>query len=222
MVLASSNNFAKGQGLDIHLRTTIRDNWSFISGAALRIGEDILEVHSFGKYYLNGVEDAPLPPKFGGLPISHKVQKRRPDHFTIYTNPGKVQIRVFHDFVSVNIQDPSPESFGDTVGLMGDFKTGAWLMRDGETMATNPNEFGAEWQVQENESQLFVEEGSVKPPETCRLPDPSKEERRRLEESSVTVETAKAACAHWKEDKDVCMHDVLLTGDLDVAVAGAY
>lgn len=96
LVLVSSEKFANGLGLDIHIRTTIRDDWSYISATALRIGEDILEVHSFGKYYLNGVENAPLPKKFGGFAIDHKIpkHKNRPDRFIIYTNSGKIDIRV--------------------------------------------------------------------------------------------------------------------------------
>ena len=222
-MLVSSENFANGLGLDIHLRTTIRDDWSYISAAALRIGTDILEVHSYGKYYLNGEENAPLPKTFAGFQFSRRVQKRRPDRFIIFTDQGMMEIRVFHDFVSVHIQDPTAEGFGDSVGLMGGFGTGAWLLRDGETMTRDPNAFGSEWQVRDDENQLFVEDGPVKYPEACRLPVAVTEEgRRRLEESSVTMEMAEEACKHWIEDKDVCIEDVLRTGDIDIALAGAY
>ena len=222
MVLASSKKFAHGLGLDIHLRTTIRDDWSYISAAALRIGDDILEVQSFGKYYLNGVEGAPMPKDFAGFHISHKQQKRRPDRFIVYTNYGKIEIRVFKDFVSVNIAKPTEEGFGDVVGMMGTFQTGTWLLRDGDSTTTDANKFGNEWQVQDHEHQLFIQEGSVKWPQACILPDPTKASRRRLAESSISLEMAQEACAHWTEDKDLCIQDVLVTGDLDIAAAGAF
>jgi hypothetical protein len=46
--------------------------------------------------------------------------------------------------------------------------------------------------------------------------------RRRLSESSVTELAAEKACAHWGEGKDDCVFDVLTTGDLEMAVVGAY
>lgn len=223
MVLVSSDKFANGLGLDVHIRTTIRDDWSYISGVAIRIGDDILEVHSFGKHYLNGVEDATIPKKFAGFNISRQVPKvpRRPMQFVIHASDAKINIRVFNDFVGVNMQHPTVEGFKDSVGLMGAFETGAWVMRNGETVI-DPNRFGSDWQVQGHEHQLFVEEGTIKWPQACLLPTPTKEARRRLEESSITQEVSEEACAHWIQDKDICIHDVLLTHDLDIAVAGAY
>jgi hypothetical protein len=68
LVLLHSNKFAAGRGIDIHIRTSRRQQGdtmdtdndmvsSYISGVAVRIGphDDILEVSSHGTYYLNGV-----------------------------------------------------------------------------------------------------------------------------------------------------------------------
>lgn len=183
LVLAQGKQFGQGIGLDIHIRTTIRNDWSYVSAAALRIGEDILEVHSFGKYYLNGVEGAPIPKEFGGYPFSHKQQKKRPDRFIVYTDYGKVEVRVFKDFVSVGITSPTVEGFGDVVGLMGSFGKGEWLLRDGETITDDPVVFGNEWQVQtDHEHQLFLQDGPVVYPDPCRLPLTTSSDHRRLEE----------------------------------------
>ncbi len=47
--------------------------------------------------------------------------------------------------------------------------------------------------------------------------------RRLLETSAVDEAAAEKACAHWgKEGKDDCVFDVLTTGDLEMAVVGAY
>lgn len=221
LVLVSSEKFANGLGLDIHIRTKIRDDWSYISAAVIRIGEDILEVHSFDKYYLNGVEDAPLPGKFGGFDLHLQKQKRRPTRFIIFTKQGKIEIRVVKYFVGVNVFNPIEEGFGDSVGLMGHYETGVWLMRDGTTV-NDPNEFGNEWQVRDHESQLFLQDGTVKWPQKCIMPQPLEEARRRLDEPSITEEMAEEACKHWMKDKDLCIDDVVRTQDLDIAAAGAY
>jgi hypothetical protein len=47
--------------------------------------------------------------------------------------------------------------------------------------------------------------------------------RRRLSESSgELLAAAEKACAHWVDGKDDCVFDVLTTGDLEMAVVGAY
>ena len=53
-------NFALGLGLDIHIRTKIRYGYSYIELAALKIGNDILEVSSWGEYSVNGVGKADM------------------------------------------------------------------------------------------------------------------------------------------------------------------
>jgi hypothetical protein len=46
--------------------------------------------------------------------------------------------------------------------------------------------------------------------------------RRRLSESSVDELDAEKACEHWGEGMDDCVFDVLTTGDLEMAMVGAY
>ena len=49
------------------------------------------------------------------------------------------------------------------------------------------------------------------------MPDPSaKTGRRRLGET-VAKEAAENACAHWGNAKNVCVADVMKTGDLEIA-----
>jgi hypothetical protein len=50
-----------------------------------------------------------------------------------------------------------------------------------------------------------------------------KQLRRRLTESSSVDElAAERACEHWGEGMDDCVFDVLATGDLEMAMVGAY
>jgi hypothetical protein len=57
------------------------------------------------------------------------------------------------------------------------------------------------------------------------LPSPKQTSqlRRRLAATSSDEQlAAEKACEHWGEGKDDCVFDVLATGDIDMAVAGAY
>jgi hypothetical protein len=115
-------------------------------------------------------------------------------------------------------------SFGDSVGLMGDFAFGRMVARDGKTVVTEPNTFGQEWQVLETEPSLFQSLRLPQHPLECTLPPPVKASqlRRRLLKSPVDENAAEKACAHWGEGKDDCVFDVLTTGDLEMAMVGAY
>ena len=44
MVLSKDDNFADGLGLDVQIHTKLVRFWSYIKRAAIRIGDDILEV----------------------------------------------------------------------------------------------------------------------------------------------------------------------------------
>ncbi len=62
-------------------------------------------------------------------------------------------------------------------------------------------------------------------PNVCILPSPKQASqlRRRLSATSLADElAAEKACEHWGEGKDDCVFDVLATGDLDMAMVGAY
>jgi hypothetical protein len=66
LILLQIKEFASGLGLDVHIRTYMRRDMSYIcSSAVLRIGSDVLEVESQGVYYFNGVAGANLPSEFG-------------------------------------------------------------------------------------------------------------------------------------------------------------
>jgi hypothetical protein len=66
LVMVSSSQFHNSAGLDLHVRTTIEDYFSYIEEAVLRVGNDVLEVHR-KELYLNGALIKPnaLPITFG-------------------------------------------------------------------------------------------------------------------------------------------------------------
>jgi hypothetical protein len=139
--------------------------------------------------------------------------------------PGtQIVISTYKEFVRVDFEGATEESFGNTVGLLGDFSTGKTLARDGDTELQDFWRFGTEWQVLPVEPMLFHDISEPQFPKRCIEPeDPRGERRRRLEENSVSEEQAEAACAKVSNDaadiKD-CVYDILATQDLDMV--GAY
>lgn len=222
LVFLTEPGFGNGAGLDIHARTKLRNDYSFVETAAIRIGEDILEVSSWGDWSLNGVSfsnalSAPL--SIAGYPVYHRQLNKKKNVFDIVVDSGNITVDNFKDFVNIKIRTPLPGS----KGLLGDFYTGDSLARDGETVIEDPNAFGQEWQVLDSEPNLFQTNRAPQFPNKCILPSESKKEARRLGDHGVSEEAAKLACAKFQGSTfESCVHDVMATGDLEVADAGAY
>ena len=89
MVLLQSREFSSGTGLDIHIRTTRVDKakvgYSYISGVAVKLGSDILEVMDDGMLIVNGTPVS-NPVNFAGYPIS-KTFKGTHKNIVIYEMP---------------------------------------------------------------------------------------------------------------------------------------
>jgi hypothetical protein len=228
LILLHSSTFELGLGLDVHIRTHIRRDMSYISSATLRIGTDILEVESNGVYYLNGVAGAELPNEFSGFTFSHTHPTDAQHVFEVQLGGREcIKVKTYKDFVSVLIEQGHNEHFGKSVGLMGNFGMGQMVARDGKTIIEDANVFGQEWQVLDSEPKLFHTMRFPQHPQVCTMPTPAQatsQLRRRLsEETSVDELAAEKACEHWGEEgKDDCVFDVLTTGDLTMAVVGAY
>jgi hypothetical protein len=237
LILLHSSAFESGLGLDVHIRTKIRRDMSYISSAALRIGSDVLEVESQGVYYLNGVLSAALPAEFSGFAFSHTQPTTDNQHVFEVCLGGRERIKLkpCKDFVSVLIEKGHIKHFADSVGLlMGDFRTGHMVARDGTSKAVidDANAFGQEWQVLDTEPSLFQTVHLPQhPQQVCTLPTPmqaSSQLRRRLPLGNVGMQSMSllskrpASCEHWGEGKAECVFDVLTTGDLEMAVVGAY
>jgi len=232
LVLAKDPEFA-GVGLDVQIRTKLVRFWSYIQSAAIRIGNDILEVQGSAdpedrgtRFWINFQSNAEVT-TIGGFPLSvHNTNSLHKRTFEIDLNskfPGqKIVISTFREFVKVDFVNGSTESFGKAVGVLGDFDTGRTLARDGVTELHDYSELGNEWQVQPSEGMLFVDVQQPQFPRKCLLPeDPQGQRRRRLDESSVSVEQAEAACASLPTmlDRKDCVYDILATQDLDMVGA---
>jgi hypothetical protein len=226
LVLLRNEKFESGLGLDVHIRTELRRDMAYIASAALRIGEDILEVASQGVYWLNGVLSADLPDEFSGFAFSHTQPSDKQHVFEVYLGGReRIKIKTYKDFVSVLIEQGKREHFLDSGGLMGDYRAGRMIARDGKTVIDDANVFGQEWQVLDSESSLFQTARFPQYPNACTMPTSvqASQLRRRLLESSVDeLVAAEKACEHWGDGKDDCVFDVLMTGDLEMATVDAY
>jgi hypothetical protein len=234
--LVSDPLFVNGKGLDVHIRTEIVRQWSFIKYAAIRIGNDILEVQGGADdnhYWINKVYQGELT-TMAGFPVKYKKANSKQHVYTIdLGDKEEIAISTFKDFVRIDFKEPKKSLYGNTVGLLADFNTGKKLGRDGFTIIEDYNDFGQEWQVLSDGPKLFHEvSGRQFPGQKCVLPAElhAEEERRRGQEkrlgggtpnTAVTDTIAELACAKISvSEHDACVSDVLITGDVDMA--GAY
>lgn len=231
LVMMKDENFADGMSIDVHVRTKIIRFWSYIETVAIRIGNDVLEVtgsadvddanpHYWINYEYQGELDT-----FAGFPVTQElpsVYKRsyKIDLSSKYKHEY-ITIQIYKEFVRVQFSGGA-SSFGNSVGLLGNFYSGKTLARDGSTVMNDFVEFGQEWQVLPTEPKLFHLASHPQFPEKCLNPeDPRGERRRRLGESKISIEQAEAACATLKDKlttKD-CVYDILATQDLDMVGA---
>lgn len=224
----SAPDFGNGVGMDIHIRTKIRYSYSYIESAAIKIGDDVLEIGSYGEYFLNGVEGAELPATLGGaFPVAYFERSEKEHVFDIFIGGDRrIVIKNLKDWVSIKIENPTVEDFTTSVGMMGDFHGAGLLGRDGITVFKEgeENAFGQEWQIRSDEPQLFQRKNfEPQYPAKCILPvideEATQAQQRRLAESGITQEKAAEACAGHPAHKEFCIADVLATGDLDIAGA---
>ncbi|CAJ1932063.1 unnamed protein product [Cylindrotheca closterium] len=236
LVLTKDPDFANGLGIDVHIRTKLVRHWSYIKNAVIRIGNDILEIEgssvefdSKPHYWINYESQGELS-QFAGFPVKMfsqqgtAVTKNRIEIDLSSVYPGqKIVLSTYKEFVKVSFENANEESFGTSVGMLGDFNTGQTLARDGVTVLDDFTDLGHEWQVLPSDKHLFREASAPQFPETCIDPeDPRGDRRRRLDGSSIGEEEAETACAGIKDelDRKDCVYDILATQDMDMA--GAY
>jgi len=234
LLLTKSLAFREGLGFEAQIRTTIRDDWSFISSIAVKIGQDVFEVQSGGIHLLNGVENVNLKAttlggyqvnKHGGKKDNGAVKARYQINME---EQGMLEVKVYNEFVSVLIRQVQAEDFSDSIGLMGTFEHGKLVGRDLSTVWEDVNEFGLEWQVRDTDSMLFKEARFPQFPAKCTMPTIPSSDHRRLSEAAggagmISQAEAEKACANLPvEDRDACVYDVLTTGDLEMAALDGF
>jgi hypothetical protein len=213
--------FDHGLGMEVQIRTTSRYDYSYVEEAAIKIGDDILQVGSFGDYMLNGVTGATTPTVMGGqFPLTHEAVNKKQHRFFIELSKDEhVIISTFKDMVNVDFKNATNQHFAGSSGLMGDYTDGKKYGRDGvKVFDADYDAFGQEWQVLESEENLFATLRAPQYPAKCNFP----EALPKLDKG-ISQEAAEEACTNLVgAAKDRCVSDVMLTGDLDAASAGAY
>ena len=240
--MAKSEKFFDGKGLVVQIRTTRIDrphgkSYSYISGAAIKVGDDVVEVQNDGSAIINGVNDlldddgdvdtpvaAAATRTFDGFRLSKSIKGKHDNIYVYdlsYDNGAAIQIRanLKTGIVNVDLSGSYPE---DMMGLLGSQHHSKLLARDGETDLTGMyNTFFNEWQVRDDEPQLFINEDYVPLyPQPCLYKEVKKSNvRRRLSDvEPVSIEAAEEACAGALPDKkQYCIDDVTATGDLELA-----
>lgn len=228
LVLIKNPEFGNGMGMDIHVRTTRMRMWSYVSNAAIRIGEDIFEIiggQVENNFWANGVPGEnmessttdlrmTLASTISGFPIHFKQSSSKQREFVIDLGEReKIIFKTWNSFVSVQVHNAKHEDFQNSIGLMGSFPQGTKLARDSTSVIDKLDTFGQEWQVLDSEQNLFHNIAGPQHPARCKIPAYS-EMRRRLGESTVTVKQAQKACANVNKDvMDLCVFDVMATSD---------
>lgn len=239
------NAFGFGVGLDLHARTTYTEErklgYSFISGVALKIGDDVLEVDADGSSFLNGeiVTD-----KMDEMVAPTKLISLYP--FTKTFTGTKHKIVVYNVFLgkdkSIKIRANSKTGmmFVDVsgsfnaVGLLGTSAKPGLIARDGRSDLTGEwNRYGENWQVNGTDPKLFRTIRAPQYPEGCRYSVSGDKGRRNklrglgVDEAQDLMDMQKLAteaCAGLQDGpkKMFCLEDVILTGDGELAMDPFY
>jgi len=231
LVLVNNPTFMDGLGLRIHIRTTRVKYFSYIEKVAVMIGDDVLEFdNDVENFYLNGAL-AETNVKHHKTLLGGFIVRRDPKALSIRLHDNgsedrhaglvaKIDLHTRKNgFPAVIVDGGHTDVFRGSLGLLGDWETGKRLARDGvtELNGEDATDFALEWQVRDDEPLLFKDARFPQFPQTCTPPAPR--EATRLGFSNFEKE-AEAACAHWKEDIEDCIFDVIATRDVLVAEEG--
>lgn len=207
----------------VHVRTTLSDSatYSYIEQVVVAHGKTNLEFHK-DAFYVNG-QRAPednFPMIVDDMEIKRLDGRGRQFEIKIDYGPTVI-VRATKSFMSAKLGGDISK-MKDVVGMLGSYFSGDLISREGKLM-TDYNEYGFEWQVHpEKDGQLFMEARLPQLPYgRCRMPT-ARASRRKLRASANTELHGKAVelCAeHHPQDINLCIDDVLMSGDLDIVYA---
>lgn len=172
----------------------------------------------------NGVHMGEIGLMGGQYNVTTTVTNRDSTFVIHIMDSDRITVKAHKDLVSVGFADADERHFKDSVGMMGDYKTGARLSRSGDIIIQDDNVFAQEWQVRPGvDPDIFHSKSDIQwPAQECTVPAPVQKGRRLGE--SISVEAATKACAQFtqKNALDACIYDVIATGDLEAAQSGAF
>jgi hypothetical protein len=227
---------ATGDDVVIHVRTTRKLDFSYISGVAMKIGDDIIEAKPNGDILLNGQniisstnEDTSVTMS-GLVPFvitkEEKGTKRLIVSYSFDLGNGRViniQANKKRSMMFVRTKGIFPD---ETTGMLGTPGNAEMVSRDGRMLSDiDVNNYGESWQVRDTDVQLFQEPVGPQYPQKCMYEDApgataQLRGRRKLlaKKAVVNVEQAKAACAGISSvtKRELCVQDTIAMGDLEM------
>lgn len=225
LVLTRGMHVLSGFPIDIHTRTTIVDGWSLISNAAIRIGNDILEIVNDGSFYFNGNKDVNDPMLMADrfnvstyertVDLNGEEASETEKIFSIDLGmDNDITVSIWKSMVSVKAN----AYLKGAEGMLGVHGVTGLVGRDGKAVLDGSNQMGSAWQVRDTEPMLFHEIRAPQYPMECELPK-VQSRLRRLGENDILHQRAKEACADVDDSmKEFCIEDVMLIGDEHIAV----
>jgi hypothetical protein len=236
LVLVHSDHVNGNKEFDVHVRTVIKEWWSQIESAAMRIGDVTLQME-VDKFFINGEEyadmDLPIqtseffiaPPFYGNHAATQSIRGTGKNvlksYLVTFNDKSAITFKLLKGFMNVEVSGHA-DDFSHSQGLMGDFHLGKPYSRAGERMY-DLHEFAMEWQVNPAEDPvLFLEaKGPQLPHEKCHMPSPTataRRGRRRLQVDKNLYAAAEEACADKGDEIEACMNDVMAVGDISMAL----
>eukprot|EP00980_Cylindrotheca_fusiformis_P011252 scaffold2587_cov101-Cylindrotheca_fusiformis.AAC.1 len=191
----------------VQIRTKLVKFWSFIQNAAIRIGDDVLEIQgspdlSVNKgnnhYWINSIYQGQVT-TLGGFPVKANYAGKDKNKRWFFSKHGggnkisrsfeidlsskypgqKIVIGSYKEFVRVDFHNADVDAFGHSVGMLGEFASGKTLARDGVTELNDYTKLGHEWQViPEEDGMLFHNVSYPQYPEKCIDPESRAMKRR--------------------------------------------
>lgn len=201
------------------------EHLSYVESAAVGIGDDILEFHADG-FLFNGLHESynTLPLTFGSqgqYKVIHveNEKKKKKEYRVMLGLENYISVWATGKIMSISATGTA-SNFGSSVGMLGQHGTGNMIGRNGEVF-DDYIEYGFEWQVRPEDPQLFVFAREPQLPyEKCRMPGSEMSvNRRKLRANGdrKLLEAATAAC-DGSIDFDLCVDDVVVSGELGLAV----
>ena len=220
----------------IHIRTTRVDHprmsYSYISNAAVQVGNDVLEVLEDGKVLINGdsfATDHDSAIRFGPYELvkTKKGSKKNIISYELDLGIGRL-ISIRSNTNSGMLFVDVDGNFADSKGLLGTQGSGdtGLYSRDGSIdMRNNWNSYGEEWQTRSGDDpMLFQKARAPQYPVGCSYESSSSNlrhsgRRRLMDATGMTEDVASKACANAVAGKkmEFCVADLMMTGDVDLA-----
>jgi hypothetical protein len=148
LVLIQNNN------LDIHVRTTIKDTWSYIEAVAVRMGSHIFEFTKNNDLLIDGAEVMLNNDETYSIKGESSVTKTD-KFYLLQEHKGRFVLKVKRTGMFHTISmDGLSGYLSQSRGLLGKYPSGSMMGRDGKIM-NSFHELSFDWQVNPEDPALF-------------------------------------------------------------------